>query len=614
MINRRFFLALAGAMPFMRFGVARADDLTFSHAVSLFNDIKYPPGFKNYDYVSADAPKGGKIRLPAYGTFDSLNPYTINGDPVAITVLDTLMVRSLDEPSTMYGLIAESIAYPDDKSQVVFRLNANARFHDGHPITPEDVIFSLETLKANLATQAAYYQNVQKVEQTGDREVTFVFNQKGNRELPSIVAELPILPKHWWMAKDANGNARDPNAASLEAPLGSGAYKFGAVNAGSSFTLERVADYWAKDLPVNAGQNNFDQITYLYFQNVQVAFEGFKGDQFDYNFETSSKQWATGYNFPALVQGKVVKSVVPLKQVQGMQAYVMNLRRPKFQDIRVRQALNYAFDFEWSNTNLFFGQYKRSRSFFNNSDMEAIGLPSPEELALLEPFKDKLPAEVFTKEYQNPVNADASARRKNLQAASKLLADAGWNAVAEGGKSVLKNGKGETLAIEFSLDSPLFERITLPYKQQLELLGIVVSVRTLDDAQITKLEQTFDYDIIVSKFAQSLSPGNEQRFFWGSSEADKNGSRNYAGIKNEAIDALIEKLIFVKDRAELVTACRALDRALIWNTYMIPQWFSPDDHIAYWDRFGRPEKAPDYELGIPTTWWWDGDKAKKIAG
>lgn len=613
-INRRTLLKLAGLSPLTRLTPAFADDLKSSHAVSLFDDVKYPADFKNYDYVRVDAPKGGRFRLPAYGTFDSLNPYTINGDPAAVSILDTLMVRSLDEPSTMYGLIAESIAYPDDKSRVVFKLNANARFHDGQPITADDVIFSLNTLKANLATQAAYYQNVEKVEQTGDREVTFVFSQKNNRELPSIVAELTVLPKHWWEAKDANGNARNTNASTLEVPLGSGPYKFKSVTPGSTIILERVQDYWAKDLPVNVGQYNFDEIQYLYFQSPQVAFEGFKGDQYDYQFESSSKQWATGYDFPAVQEKKVVKEAIALKQVHGMQGYVLNLRKPKFQDVRVRQAMNLAFNFEWSNANLFYGIYKRSRSFFNGSDMEATGLPSPEELELLTPLKDKLPPEVFTTEYTNPLNNDAADVRKNLQAAAKLLDAAGWKAKTENGKRILRNDKGEPLSVEFSLDSPLFERITLPYQQQLELLGFVVSVRTLDDAQMTQRKQTFDYDVMVNVYGQSLSPGNEQRFFWGSSEADKNGSQNYAGIKNEAIDALIDKLIFVKDRKELITACKALDRVLIWNTYMIPQWFSDADRIAHWDRFGRPEKPPDYELGVPSTWWFDQDKAKKIGG
>ena len=614
MINRRRFFQLAGLAPLLRAFPARADDLKFSHAVSLFDDIKYPADFKQFDYVNVSAPKGGRFRLSALGTFDSLNPYTVKGDPVAVSVLDQLMVAGLDEPATRYPLIAEAIAYPEDKSRCVFRLNAAARFHDGKPITPEDVIFSLDAMKNNLASSAAYYKNVSKAEQTGEHEVTFVFAEKNNRELPSIISELAILPKHWWTGNGPDGKPRDINAASMELPLGSGAYKFKSVSAGASITLERVADYWAKDLPVNVGQNNFDELVYAYFQSPQVSFEGFKGDQFDYQFESSSKQWATGYDFPAITSGKVVKEEITLKQVHGLQAYVLNLRKPQFQDIRVRRALNLAFDFEWANTNLFYGQYKHARSLFSNSELEATGLPSPEELALLEPLKDKLPPEVFTTEYQNPLNSDPKARRKNLKQAAQLLADAGWKADEANGKTILKNAKGETLGFEFTLDNPLFERITLPYVQDLAKLGIVATVRSIDEAQFKKLQDTFDFDVIVGSFGQTLSPGNEQRDFWGTAAADKQGSRNFAGIKNVAIDALIEKLIFVKDRNGLVAACRALDRAVMWNSYFVPQWFGPTERIAHWDRFGRPDKAPDYGLGVPTTWWWDEAKAKKIAG
>ena len=614
MLTRRRLLQLSALSPLARYTPALADDLKFAHAVSLFDDIKYPIGFKNFDYVNPSAPQGGAFRQAVVGSFDSLNNYTVKGDPAGIVALDTLMVGSMDEPFTRYGLIAESMAFPEDKSRAVFRLNAAAQFHDGKPITPDDVIFSLTTLKTNLPNYAGYYKNVEKAEQTGEREVTFVFSEKNNRELPLIITELPILPKHWWMGNGVDGKPRNTDEPSLELPLGSGAYKFKSITAGSNIVMERVADYWARHLPVNAGQNNFDELHYIYFQTPQVAFESFKADQSDYQFETSSKQWATGYDFPAVTIGKVVKAEPVLKSVHGMQAYVLNLRRAKFQDIRVRKAMIFAFDFQWANTNLFFGQYKQSRSFFNGSEFEAKGLPSPEELELLTPLKDKLPPEVFTSEYQNPVNGDASERRKNLQQASKLLNEAGWLAIDDGNKRVLKNAKGETLAVDFALDSPLFERITLPYKEQLELLGFIVTVRTLDTAQIKRIQDQFDYDIIVNTFAQSLSPGNEQRFFWGSAEADKQGSHNYSGIKNEAIDALVEKLIFVKDRQGLITACRALDRALIWNYYMVPHWFVPNERIAYWDRFGMPEKPSDYQLGVPTTWWWDEAKAHKISG
>jgi microcin C transport system substrate-binding protein len=613
MINRRKILQLAGLAPFANIPVALADDAKFVHALSLFGDLKYAPDFKHFDYVNPAAPKTGKIRQWVLGGFDSLNPNSLKGDPAAVTVLETLMVGSLDEANTRYGLIAESVSHPDDISSATFRLRPEAKFHDGKLITPEDVVWSFDTLKANLPTKAAYYKNVIKAEQTGEHEVRFIFDQKNNRELPSIVGELVVMPKHWWRANGPDGKPRDVTASTLEIPLGSGPYKIKTVVPGSSIVMERVADYWGKDLGVNVGLNNFDEMTYLFFQTQLVAFEAFKGDQVDYNYETSSKSWATAYEFPAIKDGRCIKEEVPLKKVNGMQGWVLNLRKAKFQDVRVRRAFDLAFDFEWSNANLFYGQYTRSRSYFNNSEMEAKGLPSPEELALLEPLKDKLPPEVFTAEYANPVNTDATARRKNLREASKLLAEAGWNAVQDGGKNVLKNAAGETLSIEFLLYSPLFERVALPFKEQLELVGFAVTIRTIDTAQYQKRVQSFDYECIVSSFAQSLSPGNEQRSFFGTEAADKTGSSNYVGIKNPAIDALIDKVIFAKDRAALVVACRALDRALIWNHYVSPHWYISYERVAYWNRFGRPEKTPDYNLGFPSTWWWDEDKASKTA-
>ena len=614
MLTRRRLIQLSALTPFLPVARGFAAEAKMAHAVSLFDDIKYPAGFKQFDYVNVAAPKGGIYRQALVGSFDSLNEHTVKGDGIGISILDRLMVASLDEPSTRYGLIAESISYPEDESSVTFRLNPLARFHDGKPITADDVIFSMETLKANLPNYAGYYKNVVKMEKLNDREVTFFFDEKNNRELPSIVSELPVLPKHWWQDKGPDGKPRNTDEASMELPLGSGPYKFKSADAGSSVVMERVKDYWAKDLPSQIGQNNFDELRYTYFQTPQVAFESFKGDQADYWPENSSKQWATAYDFPAVKDGRVLKSMPVLKQVHGMQAYVLNLRRPKFQDVRVRKALVLAFDFQLANSSLFYGQYQQSRSFFNNSEFEAKGLPSPEELELLTPLKDKLPPEVFTTEYQNPVTGDAAARRKNLQEANRLLKEAGWVAADDNGKRVLKNAAGEKLSVDFALDSPLFERITLPYKEQLELLGISVSVRTLDPAQTKKIEDQFDYDIIVHTYGQSLSPGNEQRYFWGTAAADQQGSQNYAGIKNPAIDALIDKLIFAKDRQGLITACRALDRALIWNYYMVPHWFAPFERIAYWQRFGQPAVQPDFALGAPATWWFDETKAKKIAG
>lgn len=612
MLNRRTLLKIAAASPVFGLGAARADDRVFISSVTLFETVKYPAGFAYFDYVNPQAPKGGKVRQSVLGTFDSLNSYSSAGDTAGISVDDTLFKRSLDEPGTSYGLIAESLWFPDDISKVVFKLRPQARFHDGQPVTPDDVVWSFEAQKLAHPNVASYYKNVSKAEQSGEWEVTFSFSQNNNRELPAVVSELAVLPKHWWTGNGANGSPRDLTKSGLEIPLGSGPYKFRDVKAGASISMQRVADYWGKDLPVNVGQNNFDEINYIYFQNPTVAFEAFKGDQFDILRESSSKQWATGYDFPAVKDGRVVKEQIPQKRVNGMQAFILNLRRAKFQDVRVRQAFNLAFDFEWSNANLFYGQYTRSRSFFNNSELEATGLPGPAELALLEPLKDKIPPEVFTKEYQNPSNPDPGARRANLKQASGLMAAAGWAVSQEGGKNVLKNSAGDTFKAEILLDNPIYERIVLPYQQRLQLLGFDISVRTIDDAQMTERKKNFDFDIIVDIFGQSLSPGNEQRSFFGSAAADDKGSRNTMGLKNAAVDALVDKIIFAKSRADLIAATRALDRVLMWNYYTVPNWYLPFERVAHWNRFGQPGTTPEYALAMPTTWWWDEQRAKAL--
>jgi microcin C transport system substrate-binding protein len=616
-INRRTLLKLAGLAPAAKIvgiQLAHAQDREFRHALTLFKDVKYPADFKHFDYVNPAAPKGGRVRFGIVGSFDSLNPYSFKGESAGAVQNDALLVSALDEPSTEYGLVASGVWHPEDRSMVVYRIRPEARFHDGKPMTPEDVIWSMQSLRDANPFYNFYYKNIAKAEQTGDSEVTFSFSQTGNRELPLITGQMPVLPKHWWTGKDEKGRQRDIKETSLEVPLGSGAYKAVEVKNGASIRLKRVEDYWAKDLPVSIGQDNFDEIEYIFFRDANVAFEAFKGDQFDWRTETSAKMWATGYDFPAIKTGRVVKEEIHLNQVEGMQAWALNVRRPKFQDVRVRQALNYAFDFEWANKNLFYGQYVRSRSYFNNSEMEAKGLPSPAELALLEPLKDKLPPEVFTAEYTNPVNDTPQAPRKNLREAVRLLNEAGWSVTQDGGRSVLKNAQGEQLTLEFLLDSPLFERIAIPYQQQLEKLGIGVTIKTVDSAQYERRTQTFDFDIVVGNWGQSLSPGNEQRDFWGSEAAARNGSRNLVGIANPAIDALVEKLIFAQDREALITACRALDRALLWNHYVVPMWYIDYERTARWDRFGRPEKLPEYSVGFPSVWWWDEARARKVAG
>jgi microcin C transport system substrate-binding protein len=606
-------LAPAASMPIQAF----AEERQFRYAVTMFETLKYPPNFPHFDYVNPNAPKGGRLRLGELGSFDSLNPYTLKGDPIDPGVNEALMLQSLDEPSSAYGLLAEGVWYPEDYSQVVFSLRAEARFHDGEPVKPEDVIFSFESTKANLPNVQAYYKNIKRAEKSGPREVTFYFSETGNRELPNITGQIAVLPKHWWTGKDANGKTRNIDSASLEAPLGSGPYRVGKVVPGQSFVLERVKDYWGANLPVRIGQNNFDEVEHQIYKDQTIMLEAFKGDQFDIHRELSSKNWAKGYDFEAVKSGSVIKMETERLGVEGMQAWVLNLRREKFQDVRVRRALNLTFDFEWTNQNLFYGLYTRSRSYFNNSELEAKGLPSPAELAVLEPLKDKLPPEVFTTEYANPTNVAATDRRKNLREAQKLLTEAGWTAANQDGKRVLKNSKGEIFQLDFLLYSPAFERIALPYKEQLELLGFAVNIRTIDLSQYQQRTEEFDYDVVVGSWGQSLSPGNEQREFFGSEFADKKGSRNSSGIKNPAIDTIIDKVIFARDRSSLVAACNALDRALIWNHYVVPMWFVPNTWIAYWRRTAFKAPLPGFGVGgavsaLSPILWFDEKAAAEI--
>jgi len=615
LIDRRTLLQLTAAaaagLPLANIRPAHAKADEWHHGLSLFGNLKYQAGFEKFDYVNGGAPKGGRARLFSVGGFDSLNPYSFKGNSASIVgqTMDSLMTNALDEAGSEYGLIAEAVKRATDFSSVTFKLRPEAKFHDGSPVTPEDVIWSMTTLKEAHPAYNFYYKNVVSGEKTADNEVTFKFSETGNRELPQIVGQLPILSKTWWKGKDARGKERKLTETTLEPPLGNGAYKITKVKAGDSITLERVDDYWGKDLPVNRGSSNFDELQVIYYRDSTVSLEGFKGDLYDFRVENSSKDWATGYDFPAVKRGDVVTEKITLKNSDGMQGYAFNIRREKFADARVRRAFNFAFDFEWANTNLFFGQYVRTSSYFSNSELAATGLPGPEELAILVPLKDKLPPEVFTEEYTNPSYASPADKRKNLRMAGKLLAEAGWTT---GNDRTLRNEKGEAFTLEFLLVSPLFERIVLPYVQQLKLLGIQATVRTVDDSQYTRRTQTFDYDIIVGNWGQSLSPGNEQRDFWGSESAGRDGSRNLIGIRNEAIDKLIDYVIFATDRKGLITATRALDRALLWNHYVVPMWHIPYERVAYWNRFGKPEIQPDYSIGFPSIWWFDEAKAAKV--
>jgi len=606
-------LAKLGGGGLVRPAAAQASARNWRHAMSLFGDIKYPPDFKHFEYVNANAPKGGTVRLLVPSTFDNFNLVIagLKGQVAAgiDQIYDTLTTPAFDEVSTEYGLIADAASHPDDFSSVTYRLRPEARWHDGKPVTPEDVIFSFTVFKENSPSLGAYYRHVVKAEKSGEHEVTFTFDGPGNRELPQIVGQLTVLPKHWWEGKDKNGKPRDVTATTLEPPLGCGAYRIKDFEPGRHVAYERVKDYWGKDLPVNVGRDNFDEMRFVYFRDDTVALEAFKADQVDWRTEGSAKNWATAYDFPAVKDGRVVKEEFPIRNRGNMQAFAFNIRRDKFKDARLRRAFNFALDFEEMNRQLFYGQYKRITSYFDGTELASSGLPGPQELEILEPLRDKVPPEVFTTEYTNPVGGSPAAMRNNLREGLRLLREAGYEVRDQ---KLVNAQTGEQLAVELLSSQPAYERVNLFYKPGLERMGVAVAIRTIDEPQYENRLRNRDFDIIIQSWPQSLSPGNEQRGYWGSAAADQNGSRNYIGIKNPAIDALIERVIFAKSRDELVAATRALDRVLLWNHYVVPQWTYPKQRTARWDRFGRPDKMPEYAAAaFPTVWWWDADKAAK---
>lgn len=581
------------------------------HALSLVGDPKYGPDFDHFGWVNPDAPKGGEIRQFAEGTFDSLNPFTVKGDPAwGLTLIyDSLMASSPDEPSTEYCLICEWVSYPADFSSATFGLREGAKFHDGTPITPEDVIFSMEALKAAHPQYAAYYKNVTRAEKTGDREVTFHFDAIGNRELPQIVGQLYVLPKHYWTGTAPDGTQRDLSKTTMTPPIGSGAYKVGDIQPGRSISYERVKDYWAKDLPVMKGQYNFDKITAIYARERTGVFEEFKTGKFDIWNENSANAWAMQYDIEPVKSGAMIKEAIPHKRVAPMQAFVLNERRPQFADPRTRRAFNLVFNFEQANKSLFYGQYKRVGSYFENSELASSGLPEGKELEILETVRDLVPPEVFTEVWRNPVSETRVDHRNNMRDAVRLLREAGWKI----DKGVLTDERGRELSATFLLQSPLFERIVLPFVEDLKKVGIKADVRLIDSTQYKRRTDDFDFDIIVDNFSQSHSPGNEQRDFWGSTAADIRGSRNTIGIKDKAVDKLIDRIVFATSREELVAATRALDRVLLWGQHVVPQWYFPFDRLVYWDKFGRPETLPSQSSAVLQTWWIDADKAKKLA-
>jgi microcin C transport system substrate-binding protein len=568
-------------------------------ALALGYTPAYPPGFTHFNYVNPDAPKGGELLMSAFGSFDSLNPFLLKGLSAAglgVLVFESLLEKSLDEPFSMYGLLAEDVSLADDGLSVTFRLRPQARFSDGTPVTADDVKFSFDTLRSTLAhpMYRFYWADVERAEVLDVRTVRFVF-KRTNPELHLILGEMPVLSEKW-----VAGRAFDQLAR--VAPVGSGPYVVESFAWGKQIRYRRNPDYWAQDLPVRRGMFNFDRITFKYYKDRTVSLEAFKAGEFEFFYENHSKRWARDHEGPRYASGEILKTTIPHHNNAGMQGVVFNTRRALFQDRRVREALGLAMDFEWSNRNLFYGQYTRCDSYFSNSELAARDLPQGEELALLEPYRDQVPPEVFTREFKPPVAGDATKLRANLLRAKQLLEEAGWR-VRDG---VLVNAEGRPFRFEILLGQKGFERVMAPYVYNLRKLGIQANYRTIDAALYQRRVDTFDFDAVIEVFGQSQSPGNELFNMFHSSSAEREGSNNVAGIKNPVVDALVEKIVYAKDRKSLVTAAHALDRVLLWNHYLVPNWYIGEHRIAYWDRFGRPAVLPLYfeaEPWVLKTWW-----------
>lgn len=574
---------------------------------ALIGTSKYAD-FEHYDYVNPDAPKGGTVNDTVTGTFDSFNPFIVRGAPaIGLSAFggllyDTLFQQSTDEPGVSHPLVAEAFKYADDYSSATYRLDPKAKFQDGTTITPADVIWSFETLKRISPQYNKYFANVVSAAETAPGEVTFTFDQTGNRELPHIMGDLAVLPKAWWTGTDAQGKARNIDDPTLEPPLGSGAWRIASFEAGKEIVWERVKDYWAASKPVNVGRLNVERRVYRYFLDDNARWQAFtKGGFQDIRIENRSQKWATEYNFPAFQAGDVIKQEFEQHSGEPMQGYVFNLRRPQFADRRVRQALSLAFDFESMNRTLFYGLYTRTDSFFEGGELASSGLPEGEELALLEPLRSTVPDEVFSTPFVLPVYDKPDSERTYLRQAYGLLKDAGW--VTKDGKLV--NGKtGEPFRIEFLGSDPIDERVAGPYMANLRKLGVDATLRVVDAAQYEARVESFDFDMLpIASFAQSLSPGNEQRDFFSSAAADTRGSRNLFGLKDPSVDALIDKVIFAKDRPGLIAATHALDRVLLWDFIIVPQWHNPKVWSARWDKFGMPDKPQGY-LGVDLDSWW----------
>jgi microcin C transport system substrate-binding protein len=612
----KFAPLLAAAMLFGLAAPAVAQTATdvWVHAFAMEGEPKYGPDYTHFDYVNVDAPKGGTVRMGDMGGFDTFNPILPKGEAAGgIGLLyETLLTPSLDEQSVYYGLLAEALKIAPDYSAVTFRMDPDAKWNDGEPVTAEDVVWSFEKLIELNPDRQQYYVNITKAEVTAPGEVTFTFDQTGNRELPLILGQLMVLPQHWWEGTDAAGKQRDIGESTLEPPLGSGPYELDSFDAGRTITYKRVDNYWGANQPTQVGQNNFDEYKIEYFLDLTVQFEAFKGDQFDWWSENQARRWATAYDFPAVADGRVIKELFP-QDYNGygvMVGFVPNLRREKFQDERVREALNYAFDFEELSNTLFFGQYERINSYFYGLPFASKNLPQGEELEILNSVKDQVPPSVFTEVYTNPVSGDPAKLRENLRKALSLFNEAGYT--LDGNRLVDANGT--QFAFEILLNGPTIEPVAQNLVTNLAQIGVAATLRSVDSPQYINRARSFDFDVIYSGWSQSFSPGNEQRFFFGSSTANEEGSQNYAGIADPGIDALIDKLVVADDRETQEAIVAALDRVLLHHHYVVPSYSLRNLRIARWDRFSHPETLPEFANGFPTIWWWDEAKAAKVGG
>jgi len=583
---------------------ASAETVKPQAAIAMHGDVKYKPGYTHFDYTNPDAPKGGTLKLSDIGTYDSLNPFIVKGSPASglaylgqSYIYDSLMEQSNDEPFSMYGLLAESIERSKDNSWVAFNLRKEAKWADGVPVTADDVVWTFNAMMEKGAPfYKAYYGDVKKVEATSKTRVKFTFGHGDNAELPLILSQLTILPKHYWTTE-----GRDIGNTTLTPPLGDGPYKIGTVTPGRTISYVRDPNYWGKDLPINRGRYNFDTISIDYYKDNNVALEAFLAGQYDYRMENTAKLWETAYDAPAVKDGRIIKEQIPHNRPQGMQAFMYNIRKPVFKDQAVRKALDYAFDFEWSNKQFAYGGYTRTDSYFENSELAApSGPPTGQELKILESYRGKIPDEVFTTRYEPPKNDGTGNMRDNLRTASKLLDDAGYKLGKDG---IRANDKGVKLQFEIIDSNPMFERWTLPFIANLKKIGVAATFRVLDPAQYQNRMNDYDFDMTTASIPQSDSPGNEQRDFWQSTNADTPGTRNYIGVKDPVIDDLIDKIIRSQSREDLVAYCHALDRILLAGNYVIPQWHTDHFNVAYWKKLQRPEKVSPLTPGVSDTWW-----------